>query len=58
MEMPPVMFFAMENIPPQQELTYHYNCVIGKYKTRMVRRRLNIATVVPLSAAACSTKCC
>jgi [histone H3]-lysine9 N-trimethyltransferase EHMT len=30
MEMPHVMFFAMEDIPPLQELTYHYNYAIGQ----------------------------
>ncbi|ONM21611.1 uncharacterized protein [Zea mays] len=30
MRMPHVMFFAVENIPPLQELTYHYNYKIGE----------------------------
>ncbi|CAL5015394.1 unnamed protein product [Urochloa decumbens] len=30
MKMPHVMFFALENIPPLQELTYHYNYEVGK----------------------------
>jgi len=30
MRMPHVMFFAVENIPPLQELTYHYNYKVGK----------------------------
>ncbi|XP_010531690.1 PREDICTED: histone-lysine N-methyltransferase, H3 lysine-9 specific SUVH6-like [Tarenaya hassleriana] len=29
---PHVMFFAMDNIPPLQELTYHYNYVIGQVR--------------------------
>eukprot|EP00268_Persea_americana_P043769 TRINITY_DN44073_c0_g1_i1.p1 TRINITY_DN44073_c0_g1~~TRINITY_DN44073_c0_g1_i1.p1 ORF type:complete len:1013 (+),score=234.04 TRINITY_DN44073_c0_g1_i1:236-3274(+) len=28
--MPHIMFFAAENIPPLQELTYHYNYTIGQ----------------------------
>ncbi|KAJ4813624.1 hypothetical protein LUZ62_026190 [Rhynchospora pubera] len=31
-EMPHVMFFAAENIPPLQELTYHYNYTIGQVR--------------------------
>ncbi|CAN6235954.1 unnamed protein product [Urochloa humidicola] len=30
MRMPHVMFFALENIPPLQELTYHYNYEVGQ----------------------------
>ncbi|PAN39636.1 hypothetical protein PAHAL_7G256900 [Panicum hallii] len=30
MRMPHVMFFAVENIPPLQELTYHYNYKVGE----------------------------
>jgi len=30
MRMPHVMFFAIENIPPLQELTYHYNYKVGE----------------------------
>ncbi|XP_034604793.1 uncharacterized protein [Setaria viridis] len=30
MRMPHVMFFALENIPPLQELTYHYNYKVGQ----------------------------
>ncbi|KAJ1689552.1 hypothetical protein LUZ63_013707 [Rhynchospora breviuscula] len=30
--MPHVMFFAAENIPPLQELTYHYNYTIGQVR--------------------------
>lgn len=30
MRMPHVMFFAVENIPPLQELTYHYNYSVGE----------------------------
>ncbi|KAJ4745074.1 hypothetical protein LUZ62_079479 [Rhynchospora pubera] len=31
-EMPHVMFFAAENIPPLEELTYHYNYTIGQVR--------------------------
>ncbi|KAG2643022.1 hypothetical protein PVAP13_2KG294500 [Panicum virgatum] len=30
MRMPHVMLFAVENIPPLQELTYHYNYTVGQ----------------------------
>ncbi|KAF8412468.1 hypothetical protein HHK36_000432 [Tetracentron sinense] len=30
--MPHIMFFAAENIPPLQELTYHYNYMIGQVR--------------------------
>ncbi|KAF8380607.1 hypothetical protein HHK36_028095 [Tetracentron sinense] len=30
--MPHIMIFAMENIPPLQELTYHYHCPIGQVR--------------------------
>ncbi|KAF8651882.1 hypothetical protein HU200_063130 [Digitaria exilis] len=30
MRMPHVMFFAVENIPPLQDLTYHYNYKVGQ----------------------------
>jgi euchromatic histone-lysine N-methyltransferase len=28
------MFFAAENIPPLQELTYHYNYTIGQVRDK------------------------
>lgn len=31
-KMPHVMLFAMENIPPLQELTYHYNYSVGQVR--------------------------
>jgi len=31
MRMPHVMLFAVENIPPLQELTYHYNYTVGQF---------------------------
>ncbi|ONK59326.1 uncharacterized protein A4U43_C08F5290 [Asparagus officinalis] len=31
-KMPHVMFFAVDNIPPLQELTYHYNYSIGQVR--------------------------
>ncbi|KAK3129913.1 hypothetical protein QOZ80_6BG0486500 [Eleusine coracana subsp. coracana] len=33
-EKPHVMFFAVENIPPLQELTYHYNYKIGQVQDK------------------------
>lgn len=30
--MPHIMFFAVDNIPPLQELTYHYNYTIGQVR--------------------------
>ncbi|XP_010472269.1 PREDICTED: histone-lysine N-methyltransferase, H3 lysine-9 specific SUVH6-like isoform X1 [Camelina sativa] len=33
--MPHVMFFAMDNIPPLQELTYHYNYAIDQVRDSM-----------------------
>uniref|UniRef100_A0ACD5YFU8 Uncharacterized protein n=1 Tax=Avena sativa TaxID=4498 RepID=A0ACD5YFU8_AVESA len=32
--MPHIMFFAAENIPPLQELTYHYNYTIGQVRDK------------------------
>jgi len=32
--MPHIMFFAAENIPPMQELTYHYNYTIGQVRDK------------------------
>ncbi|KAF0913241.1 hypothetical protein E2562_020395 [Oryza meyeriana var. granulata] len=33
-KIPHIMFFASENIPPLQELTYHYNYTVGKLKDK------------------------
>ncbi|VAI17650.1 unnamed protein product [Triticum turgidum subsp. durum] len=39
--MPHIMFFAAENIPPLQELTYHYNYTIGQVRDKNGVEKLN-----------------
>ncbi|KAL2544776.1 uncharacterized protein Fot_14009 [Forsythia ovata] len=56
--MPHVMFFAAENIPPLQELTYHYNYTIDQVRDSNGNIKIKKCYCGTAECTGCASYCC